>query len=517
MHVKQLSPIEISELIKQRIEQFDLKAEVRTEGKILSVSDGVVRFSDLEDVVQGEMIELADNTYALALNLNRDSVGAVVLGPTEHLSEGQTAKCTGRILEVPVGEAMLGRVVDALGNPIDGKGPIEAKQTSPIEKVAPGVIARQPVSQPMQTGIKAIDAMVPIGRGQRELIIGDRQTGKTAIAIDAIINQRDTGVKCIYVAVGQKASSIAAVVRRLEEYDALKHTIIVAATASDPAAMQYIAPYAGCTMGEYFRDRGEDALIIYDDLTKQAWAYRQISLLLRRPPGREAYPGDVFYLHSRLLERASRVNAQYVEKMTNGAVKGKTGSLTALPVIETQAGDVSAFIPTNVISITDGQIFLETDLFNAGIRPAINAGLSVSRVGGAAQTKIMKKLAGGIRIGQAQYRELAAFSQFMSDLDEATRKQLERGQRITEVMKQKQYMPLSVAEMGTILFAVDQGYLDDVPVNRITIFEQELISYLRANYSDFVERINKTGDYSDEVVRTMRTILESFKANQSWD
>lgn len=517
MQVKQLSPIEISELIKQRIEHFDLKPEVRTEGKILSVSDGIVRFSDLDDVVQGEMIELADNTYALALNLNRDSVGAVVLGRTDHLSEGQSAKCTGRILEVPVGEALLGRVVDALGNPIDGKGPIEAKQTSPIEKVAPGVISRFPVSQPMQTGIKAIDAMVPIGRGQRELIIGDRQTGKTAIAIDAIINQRDTGVKCIYVAIGQKASSIAAVVRRLEEYDALKHTIIVAATASDPAAMQYIAPYAGCTMGEYFRDKGEDALIVYDDLTKQAWAYRQISLLLRRPPGREAYPGDVFYLHSRLLERASRVNAEYVEKMTNGAVKGKTGSLTALPVIETQAGDVSAFIPTNVISITDGQIFLETDLFNAGIRPAINAGLSVSRVGGAAQTKVMKKLAGGIRIGQAQYRELAAFSQFMSDLDEATRKQLERGQRITEVMKQKQYMPLSVAEMGTILFAADQGYLDDVPVNRITIFEQELVSYLRANYGEFVERINKTGDYSDEIVRTMRTILESFKANQSWD
>jgi len=517
MQVKQLSPIEISELIKQRIEHFNLKPEVRTEGKILSVSDGIVRFSDLDDVLQGEMIELADNTYALALNLNRDSVGAVVLGRTDHLSEGQSAKCTGRILEVPVGEALLGRVVDALGNPIDGKGPIETKTTSPIEKVAPGVIARHPVSQPMQTGIKAIDAMVPIGRGQRELIIGDRQTGKTAIAVDAIINQRNTGVKCIYVAIGQKASSIAAVVRKLEEHDALKHTIIIAATASDPAAMQYIAPYAGCTMGEYFRDKGEDALIIYDDLTKQAWAYRQISLLLRRPPGREAYPGDVFYLHSRLLERASRVNAEYVEKMTNGAVKGKTGSLTALPVIETQAGDVSAFIPTNVISITDGQIFLETDLFNAGIRPAINAGLSVSRVGGAAQTKIMKKLAGGIRIGQAQYRELAAFSQFMSDLDEATRKQLERGQRITEVMKQKQYMPLSVAEMGTILFAVDQGYLDDVPVNRITIFEQELVSYLRANYGDFVERINKTGDYSDEVVRTMRTILESFKANQSWD
>lgn len=517
MSVKQLSPTEISEILKQRIESFDLKPEIRTEGSIVSVKDGVLGVYGLRDVMQGEMIECADHTYGLALNLERDSVGVVVLGRTDNLSEGQTVKCTGRILEVPVGEALLGRVVDALGNPIDGKGAIKTSETSPVEKVAPGVIARQPVSQPMQTGIKAIDAMVPIGRGQRELIIGDRQTGKTAIAIDAIINQRDTGVKCIYVAIGQKASSIASVVRRLEEHDALKHTIIVAASASDTAAMQYIAPYAGCAMGEYFRDRGEDALIIYDDLTKQAWAYRQISLLLRRPPGREAYPGDIFYLHSRLLERASRVNAAYIEKMTNGAVKGKTGSLTALPIIETQAGDVSAFIPTNVISITDGQIFLETDLFNAGIRPAINAGLSVSRVGGAAQTKVMKKLAGGIRIAQAQYRELAAFSQFMSDLDESTRKQLERGQRITEVMKQKQYTPLSVADMGTILFAADQGYLDDVPVNRISLFEQELNSYLHSNYADFVERLNKSGDYNDEIVRTFRTILESFKANQSWD
>lgn len=517
MQVKQLSPTEISELIKERIEHFDLKPEIRTEGKIVSVKDGIVRLYGLASVMQGEMIAFADNTYGLALNLERDSVGAVVLGRTEHLSEGQTAKCTGRILEVPVGEALLGRVVDALGNPIDDKGPINTEMTSPIEKVAPGVIARQPVSQPMQTGVKAIDSMVPIGRGQRELIIGDRQTGKTAIAIDAIINQRDTGVKCIYVAIGQKASSIAAVVRKLEEHNALKHTIIVVATASDPAAMQYIAPYAGCAMGEYFRDRGEDALIIYDDLTKQAWAYRQISLLLRRPPGREAYPGDIFYLHSRLLERASRVNAQYVETMTQGKVKGKTGSLTALPIIETQAGDVSAFVPTNVISITDGQIFLETDLFNSGIRPAINAGLSVSRVGGAAQTKIMKKLAGGIRIGQAQYRELAAFSQFMSDLDEATRKQLERGQRITEVMKQKQYMPLSVAEMALVLFAADQGYLDDVPVNRIAIFEQELIHYLHAHHRDFEDKINQTGDYNDEIVGTLKSILQSFKANQSWD
>ncbi len=517
MAVKQLSPTEISELIKQRIEHFDLKPEIRTEGTIVSVKDGIVRLYGLADVMQGEMVEFLDHTYGLALNLERDSVGAVILGRSDNLSEGQTAKCTGRILEVPVGEALLGRVVDSLGNPIDAKGAIAATKTSPIEKVAPGVINRQPVSQPLQTGLKSIDSMVPIGRGQRELIIGDRQTGKTAIAIDAIINQKDTGVKCIYVAIGQKASSVAAVVRKLEEHDAMKHTIVVAATASDPAAMQYIAAYAGCAMGEYFRDKGEDALIIYDDLTKHAWAYRQISLLLRRPPGREAYPGDIFYLHSRLLERASRVNSTYVEKMTNGQVKGKTGSLTALPVIETQAGDVSAFVPTNVISITDGQIFLETDLFNSGIRPAINAGLSVSRVGGAAQTKIIKKYAGGVRLALAQYRELAAFSQFLSDLDEVTRKQLERGQRITEVMKQKQYMPLSVAEEATILFAADQGYLDDVPLNRIANFEHELKGYLHTNYSEFMERINKTGELNDEVVKTLRTILESFKANQVWD
>jgi F-type H+-transporting ATPase subunit alpha len=517
MQVKQLSPIEISELIKQRIDNFDLRPEIRTEGSVLSVKDGIVRVSDLADVMQGEMIEFQDQTYGLALNLERDSIGVVVLGQTDKLSEGQTAKCTGRILEVPVGEALLGRVVNSLGQAIDGKSPIQTEFSSPIEKVAPGVIFRQPVTQALQTGIKAIDSMVPIGRGQRELIIGDRQTGKTSIAIDAIINQRDTGVKCIYVAIGQKTSSVVAVVRKLEENDALKHTIIVSATAAEPAAMQYIAPYAGCAMGEYFRDKGEDALIIYDDLTKHAWAYRQISLLLRRPPGREAYPGDIFYLHSRLLERSSRVNSVYIEKMTNGKVKDKTGSLTALPVIETQAGDVSAFVSTNVISITDGQIFLESDLFNSGIRPAINAGLSVSRVGGAAQTKIIKKLAGNIRIAQAQYRELAAFSQFLSDLDETTRKQLERGQRITEVMKQKQYMPLSVGEMAAILFAADQGYLTDVPVNRISDFEHELKAYLHTNYRDFIARINKTGDYNDEIIATLRTILESFKANQSWD
>ena len=511
MQQTQLSPAEISELIKRRIDKFDIKAEVRTEGTIVSLKDGIVRIYGLTDVMQGEMIEFPGNTYGLALNLERDYVGAVVLGRTDHLAEGQIAKCTGRILEVPVGEALLGRVVDALGNPIDGKGPIETTLTSPIEKVAPGVISRQPVSQPVQTGIKAIDSMVPIGRGQRELIIGDRQTGKTAVAIDAIINQRGTGVKCIYVAIGQKASSVATLVRKLEEHGAMAHTIIVAASAAEAAALQYIAPYSGCSMGEYFRDIGEDALIIYDDLTKQAWAYRQVSLLLRRPPGREAYPGDIFYLHSRLLERASRVNAEYVEKMTNGKVKGKTGSLTALPIIETQAGDVSAFVSTNVISITDGQIFLETDLFNSGIRPAINAGLSVSRVGGAAQTKIIKKLAGGIRIAQAQYRELAAFSQFLSDLDESTRKQLERGQRITEVMKQKQYQPLCIADMAVILFAADKGYLDDVPLNKIAEFEHELFGYMRGNHSDFISQINKSGDYSDEIANTMKTIVESFK------
>ena len=446
-----ISAIEISDLIKKKIQEYELPTEARTEGTVVSLTDGIARIHGLSDVMQGEMIEFPGNVYGLALNLERDSVGAVIMGAYEQITEGDIVRCTKRILEVPVGESLLGRVVDALGNPVDGKGPVKATATSPIEKIAPGVITRQSVSQPVQTGLKAIDAMVPIGRGQRELIIGDRQTGKSALAIDTIINQRGTGVKCIYVAIGQKASSIVTVVRKLEEHGALDHTIVVAASASESAAMQYIAPYAGCAMGEFFRDSGQDALIIYDDLTKQAWAYRQVSLLLRRPPGREAYPGDIFYLHSRLLERASRLNAAEVEKRSGGRVKGKTGSLTALPIIETQAGDVSAFVPTNVISITDGQIYLETDLFNAGIRPAINAGLSVSRVGGAAQTKIIKKLGGGIRLALAQYRELAAFAQFASELDEATRKQLERGQRVTELMKQKQYAPMSVAEMAVSL------------------------------------------------------------------
>ncbi len=511
-----LKASEISDLIKQRIENFEAAAEARDVGTVIALTDGIVRIHGLADVQYGEMLEFPGDSFGLALNLEQDSVGAVVLGEYKHISEGDTVKTTGRILEVPVGEQLLGRVVNALGNPIDGKGPIDAEQTSPIEKVAPGVIARKSVDQPVQTGLKSIDSMVPIGRGQRELIIGDRQTGKTAVAIDAIINQRGTGIKCIYVAVGQKNSSVAGVVRKLEEYGAMEHTIVVAATASESAAMQYIAPYSGCAMGEYFRDRGEDALIIYDDLTKQAWAYRQVSLLLRRPPGREAYPGDVFYLHSRLLERAARVNQDFVEKETGGAVKGKTGSLTALPIIETQAGDVSAFVPTNVISITDGQIFLETDLFNAGFRPAINAGLSVSRVGGAAQTKIIKKLGGGVRLALAQYRELAAFAQFASDLDEATRRQLERGQRITELMKQGQYLPLSVAEMALSLYAVNEGHIDDVPVDKVVDFEAALHAHARANNADLLDQINSTGDYNDDIEQALAGVVTEFKATGAY-
>ncbi len=515
-----LNPSEISKVIKEKIINFKVEAIVKNEGKITSVSDGIVRIVGLCSAQYGEKLMFEsngdDNTklYGIALNLEQDSVGAVVLGSTTRLAEGQRVFCTGEILEVPVGEALLGRVVNAVGEPIDGHGMIDTPYSSPVEKVAPGVIWRQSVNQPLQTGLKAIDSMVPIGRGQRELIIGDRQTGKTSIAIDAIINQKDTGVKCIYVAIGQKASSVASVVRKLEEHGALAHTIIVAATAAESAALQYIAPYTGCAMGEYFRDKGEDALIVYDDLTKQAWAYRQVSLLLRRPPGREAYPGDVFYLHSRLLERAARVNAEYVEKMTEGKVKAKTGSLTALPIIETQAGDVSAFVPTNVISITDGQIFLESDLFNAGIRPAINAGLSVSRVGGAAQTQIIKKLGGGVRLALAQYRELAAFAQFASDLDDATRKQLERGQRVTEVLKQKQGLPLSVAEMTLSLFAVDRGYLDDVPIKNIVQTEHDLHAFVRAEDPLLLTKINTEANLSTEVENSLKQVLEKFKATQ---
>lgn len=511
-----LNPAEISQIIKDRITQFKAVAEPRSEGTIVSVKDGIVLIYGLADVMYGEMIQFENGEYGLALNLERDVVGAVVLGSDENIVENQKVKCTGKMLEVPVGPGLLGRVVDALGNPIDGKGSIDFTEMQPIEKIAPGVIAREPVNQPLQSGLKVVDALVPVGRGQRELIIGDRQTGKSTVAVDTIINQKDTGVKCIYVAIGQKGSSVAAVVSKLQEHDALKNTIIVAANASDTAALQFIAPYVGCTMGEYFRDRGEDALIVYDDLTKQAWAYRQISLLLRRPPGREAYPGDVFYLHSRLLERASRVNAEYVEKMTNGAVKGKTGSLTALPIIETQAGDISAFVPTNVISITDGQMFMETSLFNAGIRPAINAGLSVSRVGGAAQTKIIKKLGGGLRLILAQYRELEAFAQFASDLDDATRKQLEHGQRATEILKQPPNDPLSVAGMAASLFAVDRGYLNDVAVDKVCSFERHLHRFLEDKYRDLIDSINAKPELNEAHEQGLRKALDEFKATQTW-
>jgi len=509
----QLNPSEISELLKSKIQGLNLATDSRNQGTVVTVTDGICRVHGLSNVMQGEMLEFPNNVVGLALNLERDSVGAVILGDYEGISEGDVVKTTGRILDVPVGKELIGRVVNALGQPIDGKGPINAKETDVIEKVAPGVIWRQSVSQPVQTGLKAIDSMVPVGRGQRELIIGDRQTGKTAVAVDAIINQKGQNMFCIYVAIGQKASTIANVVRKLEETGAMAYTIVVAASASESAAMQYISAYAGCTMGEYFRDRGEDALIIYDDLSKQAVAYRQVSLLLRRPPGREAFPGDVFYLHSRLLERAARVNDGWVERYTKGAVKGKTGSLTALPIIETQAGDVSAFVPTNVISITDGQIFLETDLFNAGIRPAINAGISVSRVGGAAQTKIMKRkdTGAGVRLALAQYRELAAFAQFASDLDEATRKQLEHGRIVTEVMKQPQYQPMAVWEMALTLFAVNNGYMEGVEIKQLASFEKSLRDYIRTKHTALMERLEKNKDMSKEDEAELRTVIEQFK------
>ena len=514
--MQQLNPSEISDIIKGRIENLNVDAQAQNEGTIVGVSDGIVRIHGLADAQYGEMIEFTGGVYGMALNLERDSVGVVILGDYKSLSEGMTARCTGRILEVPVGPEMLGRVVDSLGNAIDGKGPINSTSSAPIEQVAPGVIARKSVDQPVQTGLKCIDAMVPIGRGQRELIIGDRQIGKTAVAIDTIINQKGKGIKCVYVGIGQKMSTVANTVRTLEEHGALEYTVVVVASASDPAAMQYISPYSGCAMGEYFRDNGEDALIIYDDLTKQAWDYRQISLLLRRPPGREAYPGDVFYLHSRLLERAARVNAEYVETITNGRVKGKTGSLTALPIIETQAGDVSAFVPTNVISITDGQIFLETELFNSGQRPSMSPGTSVSRVGGSAQVPFMKKISGGIKLALAQYRELAAFSQFASDLDEATRRQLEHGERVTELMKQKQFAPMSVAEMGTSLFAANERYLEDVPVEKVLDFEAALMSYMNAEHGEFMQNINDTGAYNDDIVSTLHGAIKKFKETQAY-
>ncbi len=514
--MQQLNPAEISNLIKQRIQDLDAGATAKNEGTIVKVSDGIVQIHGLEDAMYGEMIEFEGEIYGMALNLERDSVGAVVLGDFLKLQEGQKAYCTGRILEVPVGPELLGRVVDALGNPIDGKGPIDAKMTDKVEKIAPGVIDRQSVDQPVMTGYKAVDTMIPIGRGQRELIIGDRQTGKTAMAIDAIIAQKTSGIKCVYVAIGQKRSTIANVVRKLEQTGALAYTTVVVASASEPAALQYIAPYSGCTMGEYFRDRGEDALIVFDDLSKQAVAYRQISLLLRRPPGREAYPGDVFYLHSRLLERASRVNADYVEKFTNGEVVGKTGSLTALPIIETQAGDVSAFVPTNVISITDGQIFLESSLFNSGIRPAVNAGISVSRVGGAAQTKIIKKLSGGIRTALAQYRELAAFAQFASDLDDATREQLDHGERVTELMKQKQYQPMSISEQAAVIYASNEGFLSDVPVEKIGSFEEAYLRYMHDEQSELMKEIDDTANYNDDIAGRLKSSLDTFKQNHSY-
>ena len=508
----QLNPSEISELIKNKIQSLDIGAETRTQGTVVTVTDGICRIHGLADVMQGEMLEFPGGSYGMALNLERDSVGAVVLGEYEHIGEGDTVRTTGRILEVPIGPELLGRVVNSLGQPIDGKGPVNAKLSDKIEKVAPGVIWRKSVSQPVQTGLKSIDSMVPIGRGQRELIIGDRQTGKTAVAVDTIINQKGKDLICIYVAIGQKASTVVNVVRKLEQHGAMEYTIVVAATAAESAALQYIAPYAGCTMGEYFRDRGQDALIIYDDLTKQAWAYRQVSLLLRRPPGREAYPGDVFYLHSRLLERAARVSEEWVEKFTNGEVKGKTGSLTALPVIETQAGDVSAFVPTNVISITDGQIFLDTDLFNAGVRPAIDAGISVSRVGGAAQTKIIKKLGGGVRLALAQYRELAAFAQFASDLDEATRKQLDRGRMVTELMKQPQYSPMTVAEMSITLHAVNKGFFDGIDVKKALEIEKQMQSFVKQKFAGLVDKIDKTKELDADSEQALTKAIEEFKA-----
>ena len=514
--MQQLNPAEITDIIRGRIENLDVSAQAANEGTIVSVSDGIVRVHGLAEAQYGEMIEFTGGLFGMALNLERDSVGCVVLGDYESLSEGMTARCTKRILEVPTGPELLGRVVDALGNPIDGKGPINASASSPVEKVAPGVIARQTVDQPVQLGIKCIDAMVPIGRGQRELIIGDRQIGKTAIAVDAVINQKDSGIKCVYVAIGQKMSTIANIVRTFEENGAMDHTIVVAASAADPAPMLYISPYSGCAMGEYFRDRGEDALIIYDDLTKQAWAYREISLLLRRPPGREAYPGDVFYLHSRLLERAARVNADYVEEFTDGEVKGQTGSLTALPIIETQAGEVSSFVPANVISITDGQIYLELDRFNSGIRPAMSPGISVSRVGGAAQVPFIKKISGGVKLALAQYRELAAFSQFASDLDEVTRRQLDHGARVEELMKQKQYAPMTVADMGVVLFAASEGYLVDVPVDRVLDFERDLLGYMNAEHAEWMAEVTASGDHNDEIVEYMTAALDKFQASHNY-
>ena len=518
----EINPAEVSAILKQQLANFDTQTNVEEVGTVLQIGDGIALVYGLENVQYGELVKFESGIEGIVLNLAEDNVGVALLGESKRVKEGDTVRRTERISSIKVGEGLLGRVVDTLGNPIDGKGPVTGDlYEMPLERKAPGVIFRQPVNEPLQTGIVAIDSMIPIGRGQRELIIGDRQTGKTTVAIDTILNQKefyDAGepVFCIYVAVGQKGSTVAQIVKTLEDKGALAYTVVVAANASDPSPMQVYAPMAGAAIGEYFRDTGRPALIVYDDLSKQAVAYRQVSLLLRRPPGREAFPGDVFYLHSRLLERAARVSAEYVEKFTNGKVKGQTGSLTALPIIETQAGDVSAFVPTNVISITDGQIFLESDLFNSGIRPAVNPGISVSRVGGAAQTKVVKKLAGGIRTALAQYRELAAFAQFASDLDEATRKQLSHGQKVTELLKQTQYSPLSVGQQALVLFAVEFGYLDDVELDRIGSFESSLFDFANNTEAEFLNELSKTGDYNDAIKDKLKSILDNFKAKGAW-
>jgi F-type H+-transporting ATPase subunit alpha len=491
---------EISELLRKQISDFEKKVDVSEVGTVISVGDGIARIYGLEKCMASELLEFPNNIMGMALNLEEDTVGAVLFGEDSLIHEGDVVKRTGRIMSVPVGEELRGRVVNAIGQPIDGKGPINSKQMRIVDVVAPGIIERQPVNQPMMTGLKAIDSMIPVGRGQRELIIGDRQTGKTAIGIDAIINQRGGDVTCIYVAVGQKRSNIARVVKTLEENGAMEHTIIVSATASEPAPLQYIAPYTGCTMGEYFRDSGKHALIIYDDLSKQATAYRQLSLLLRRPPGREAFPGDVFYLHSRLLERAARVSQEL-----------GGGSLTALPIIETQAGDVSGYIPTNVISITDGQIYLEPELFYAGVRPAVNVGLSVSRVGGAAQTKAMKQVAGTLRLTMAQFRELAAFAQFGSDLDKSTLQQIERGKRMVELLKQGQYVPMSMEEQVIVIFAGTQGSLDDVPVEAVGKFEEELLRYMNDRKADLKKELSQKKAIDDDLKAKLTSAIEDFK------
>ena len=497
-----ISPQEIADALRQQIEGFQAQAEQANVGHVLEVSDGVARLSGLSQAMAGELLAFPHDVTGMALNLEEDTIGAVILGDYLRIEEGDEARTTGRVAEVPVGPELLGRVVNAIGEPVDGKGPINAAQSDVIEKVAPGVAQRQNVDTPVQTGLKAIDSMTPIGRGQRELIIGDRQIGKTAIALDTIINQRGGDLVCIYCAIGQKESAVAQVVATLQEAGAMEHTIVVLASASEPAALQYMAPFAACTIGEYFRDNGQDAVVIYDDLTKHAWAYRQVSLVLRRPPGREAYPGDVFYLHSRLLERAARMSDDH-----------GGGSLTALPIIETQEGDVTTYIPTNVISITDGQIYLEADLFNAGIRPAINPGISVSRVGGDAQIRAMKSVSGGLRLDLSQYRDVAAFAQFASDLDQATRNQLERGQRVTELLKQGQYAPMEVIDQVCVIFAGTVGLLDDIPLPDVARFEQEMLDYLRDSHPDLIGGIRSSADLDDDGEAALRAAIEDFKAN----